>query len=125
MENEQTPNRASKVPLEVHEQIGSLLKGIFFIMNNHDLKDRVNEIRGALDALLQREYVELPPERFFNVYYGKSEKDNIEKFDDRLKVQISEVLMSIKSLIEENFPNCVERGEALGALNRSVTLCRT
>src|SRR5688572_29985600 len=63
----------AKVPLSVHQEIGSILKALIIRCNKRrDLRRLLENVRCTLDDWVQCEYpcrIELPADTFYNLYY--------------------------------------------------------
>lgn len=102
----------NRMPLEVHEQAGKLLKEVLSLTYyRKGAHNRVGLVRSELDEWVQREYTteaELPNERFVKIYYGggsgeRSQRQMPQGERERLRGKLDQV----SALLVANYVDCV------------------
>jgi hypothetical protein len=98
----------AKVPIEVHAQVGRLLKSV--LVGSYYRKgvyNRVDSIRSELDEWTQREYTptELPGEQFFDLYYHEAGSTFSRSISAEEKRRHVTSLEDVKRTLVEHYPD--------------------
>jgi hypothetical protein len=117
-----------RMPIETHEEVGTLLKGIAGLCGNREgVRGRVEQIRAKLDSWLQAEYtmVELDNERFFDVYYHGTlpmplRKDMPAAVRERLLAD----LLQVRRILSKHYPDCAPLRDVQGRLEGAMKSLR-
>lgn len=117
-----------RMPIETHEEVGTLLKGIAGLCGNREgVRVRVEQIRAKLDSWLQAESstVELDNERFFNVYYHgvlpmPLRKDMPAPVRERLLAE----LLQVRRILSEHYAECAPLRAVQGRLEGAMKSLR-
>jgi hypothetical protein len=99
--------RPGRMPIEVHEEIGSKLKTVMAdTFRRSGVYNRVDVVRSKLDDWIQREYdaTALPMERFSEVYYGSAPPSTFARSLTReQRAQHVSTLGEVKALLTQHY----------------------
>ena len=115
-----------KMPIETHEEVGTLLKGIVGLCGNRaGVCGRVEQVQATLDSWLQAEYtaLELDNERFFDVYYHGTlplRQDIPVPVRERLLAD----LLQVQQTLSRHYPDCAPLRDVQGRLEGAMKSLR-
>ena len=117
-----------KMPVEVHEEIGALLKaGIGRCADRAGVSSRLDRVRSKLDNWLEHEYSrdELDSSRFFDVYYhGDRPKPFGKRLQDSERLSLLNDVDQVERTLKRHYPDCAPLRELirqLHAARKSIT----
>ena len=97
-----------KMPIEVHAQIGRLLKSVLVgSYHRKGVYNRIDSIRSELDEWTQREYTptELPGSQFFELYYHEGASTFARSISIEEKSRHVTCLEEVKRTLVEHYPD--------------------
>lgn len=117
-----------RMPIETHEEVGTLLKGIVGLCGNREgVRARVEQVRAKLDSWLQAEYTaaELDSERFFDVYYHGTLPMPLRKdMPAPVRARLLADLVQVRGLLSKHYPDCAPLRDVQGRLEGAMKSLR-
>lgn len=116
---------ATRMPIEVHKEVGTLLKSLLVIfIRRNGVYNPINSVRSQLDDWVQMEYPseqELPSEVFQKLYYSDLVSTFVGEGNLPPKESYLEVLKRAKSLLAQHYPDCAPLRAINKKLDRAAT----